>query len=66
MRNPKRIPYILSLLEEEWEKVPDWRFSQLLFNILDGIWDTREPRFFYLDDDQLEELLLNPVYRRKE
>ena len=58
MRNPKRIPYILSLIEEKWERNPDIRFGQLIFNMLNGIWDTTEPRFFYLDDDDLEKVLL--------
>jgi len=58
MRNPKRIPYILSMLQERWEKNPDIRFGQLVFNMLDGIWDTPESRFFYLEDYKLEQLLL--------
>ena len=33
MRNPDRIPKILSLLQQGWEKVPDWRFGQLIENL---------------------------------
>jgi len=61
MRDPRRIPRIMELIQLEWEKHPDYRLGQLIFNLLDGIWDTPEPRFFYLDDDLIEQRLLAEI-----
>ena len=33
MRNPDRIPVIISKLAEKWEAYPDLRFGQLIVNI---------------------------------
>lgn len=33
MRDPKRIRPFLNKVAEYWEKVPDWRFGQLICNI---------------------------------
>ena len=33
MRDPNRIPAFLTFLQICWEKVPDWRFGQLIENI---------------------------------
>ena len=59
MRDPKRIPKFLALLQEYWEKVPDWRFGQLIENIkrFSGKSD-----LFYLEDDEFEQLLKNYFY----
>jgi hypothetical protein len=59
MRDPERIPRILGYMETIWERHPDWRFGQLIFNMFDGMWDTREPRLFYFEDDKLECALEN-------
>lgn len=54
MRDPKRIPEILNTLQEIWEKVPDWRFFQLISNIP---WkDMQKDSFFYEDDKTLASL----------
>ena len=34
MRNPKRIDSFMKRLTEVWKKVPDWRFGQLMCNVL--------------------------------
>jgi hypothetical protein len=34
MRNKNRIPKFLKELEKYWQKVPDWRFGQLISNVL--------------------------------
>ena len=47
MRDPKRMDWFLSELKKEWEKVPDWRFGQLIFNLLSEIGDP-----FYLEEDE--------------
>lgn len=45
MRDPKRIPEILSLLEEVWTKYPDLRLGQILHCLN----DTNSP-LFYIED----------------
>lgn len=56
MRNPERIPKVLALLQEGWEKVPDWRFGQLIENFKRyvGVSD-----LFYIEDDKLKEKLID-------
>ena len=49
MRNPERIKFILRELERLWEKNPDWRLGQLIFNI-----PGRDP--FHIEDDDLIKL----------
>lgn len=46
MRNPKRIKPFLEELGNAWEKVPDWRFGQLICNIPFD----RDP--FFLEEDE--------------
>ncbi len=52
MRDINRIPKIMSLLEECWKLVPDWRFGQLVENLKRymGVTD-----LFYVEDDVLEQ-----------
>lgn len=52
MRDPKRIHEFLSELESVWSQVPDWRFGQLVVNVL-GI----DP--FYIEDDKALEKFKN-------
>lgn len=56
MRNPNRIPKILSLLQQGWDKVPDWRFGQLIENLKRyiGVKD-----LFYIEDDEMVENIIN-------
>lgn len=56
MRNPDRIPKILSLLQQGWDKVPDWRFGQLIENLKRyiGVKD-----LFYIEDDEMVENIIN-------
>ena len=49
MRDPKRIPEILKLLQECWENVPDWRFGQLIENLKRYI---GYADLFYIEDDK--------------
>ena len=47
MRNPDRIKPFMNELADIWEKnCPDWRFGQLLVNVLDT-----DP--FYLEDEDI-------------
>ena len=51
MRDKDRIRPFLNKLGDYWEKVPDWRFGQLIVNVLGTC--NRDP-FFYEDDDMME------------
>jgi uncharacterized protein YihD (DUF1040 family) len=70
VRDPKRIPKILSLLQMIWEQQPDVRFHQLISNLQDeyskqnngygkkeAVGDTNDLDFFYLEDEQWEDFL---------
>ena len=52
MRDPKRIKELCKIIETVWEKVPDWRLGQLLFNAT-GKYD-----IFYVEDDVIKKALL--------
>lgn len=51
MRDPKRIFDIVHSIERLWRLVPDWRFGQLLENVIGtgAIW--------FIEDDVLEQQL---------
>ncbi len=51
MRDIKRIKPFLEEIEKLWEKVPDWRFGQLIMNVLGTC---KKDPFFYEDDEMLE------------
>jgi len=59
MRDPKRIDKIIKKLQELWKRHPDWRFTQLLLNIV----EIKSPALFYMEDEQLlekiEEMMSN-------
>ena len=46
MRDPNRIGPTLEVIRQLWEKYPDWRLGQLVFNLAG-----RDP--FYIEDDEL-------------
>ena len=51
MRNPERIDKFCSKLAEYWKEAPDWRFGQLICNVLGTC--KRDP-FFYEEDEMLK------------
>lgn len=55
MRDPDRIQKFCDELADIWRNVPDWRFGQLLSNVL-GDWQGRTNRdiFFPEDDDMIQ------------
>lgn len=55
MRDPERIPRILSLIAEGWKKVPDWRAGQLIENL--KRYSGKED-LFYIEDDELARLII--------
>ncbi len=52
MRNPDRIKPFLAEIEKIWLKVPDWRFGQLMSNVLNS--SERDP--FYLEENECLQL----------
>lgn len=52
MRDPKRIDKFCNQLADIWKKVPDWRFGQLMVNVLNSL--PRDP-FFYEEDELMDE-----------
>lgn len=57
-RDPERIPALIGKIEEYWSrKVPDWRFGQLTFNFLTWVAKKTQRDYFYIEDDQMSELL---------
>ena len=53
MRDPKRIPRILSELQRIWEKYPELRLGQLLENAKYENNSEIKVDLFYLEDDDL-------------
>ena len=56
MRDPNRIPEILAMLRQGWEKIPDWRLGQLVENLKRyiGVDD-----LFYIEDDKMIEYIID-------
>jgi hypothetical protein len=53
MRDKKRIDEFCKALAENWHRVPDWRFGQLISNIYAG--QTRD--IFFIEDDEMQALI---------
>ena len=51
MRDPKRIRPFLDRLEKVWQKVPDWRFGQLMCNVLNSM---EQDPFFPEDEEMIK------------
>jgi len=51
-RDPKRIPKVLEAVRKIWEKFPDRRLGQLIYN-LTQFHEIKEKDVFYLEDDEL-------------
>lgn len=54
MRNPDRIDKFCNELAEEWKKVPDWRFGQLITNVLGKMQSEGRDPFFTEEDEMIE------------
>lgn len=59
VHDPKRIQAFCNRLARAWEMLPDWRFGQLMFNVLSEF--GRDP--FYCEDDQMIDFLENYVMK---
>ena len=55
MRDPNRIYKYCNKLAEIWSQVPDWRFGQLMENMLSArLQAVQNPNgFFYTEDEEL-------------
>lgn len=55
MRDPKRISKFCDRLAAVWACVPDWRFGQLMSNMLGQyVYETKKDIFFPEDDELIE------------
>lgn len=53
MRDPNRIDNFCRMLAYYWHRVPDWRFGQLISNVLGAYVDTTKRDIFFPEDDEL-------------
>ena len=53
MRDIERIPPLLAKFQEAWELVPDWRFGQLVSNLL----GTGRQDVFFAEEEKWSELI---------
>jgi len=63
MRDPKRIRKFCDRLAAVWERVPDWRFGQLMSNVLgEYVAETKRDVFFPEDEEMISffEAYMNP------
>lgn len=56
MRNPNRIPYIMSLIAQGWQKVPDLRIGQIFENLKRY---SGKDDLFYMEDDEFIQLIID-------
>lgn len=58
MRDPQRIEPFTRKLADYWEKrIPDWRFGQFMANFLGFVAAETGKDIFYLEDQEMEEML---------
>ena len=57
MRDIKRIDKFCWRLAEAWKKVPDWRFGQLMSNILGEYYSQTKMDPFFVEDDEFIEFI---------
>ena len=55
MRDPNRIYKYCHELAQLWHKVPDWRFGQLMSNVLSAYQAEKMRDIFFPEDDELME-----------
>lgn len=53
MRDPKRIDEFCDELKLLWHKVPDWRFGQLMSNVLGAVYERKNRDPFYMEDAEM-------------
>lgn len=55
MRNPKRIDKFCDELKEVWHQFPDWRFGQLMSNMMGEYCAKNGRDVFYLEEPEMME-----------
>jgi len=50
MRDPERIDKFCEELAVQWHKVPDWRFGQLINNVIGTM---AKKDIFFIEDDEM-------------
>ena len=53
MRDPKRINKFCDRLAACWQKVPDWRFGQLMSNVLGAYVSETKRDIFFPEDEEM-------------
>lgn len=53
MRDPKRIDEFCDELKALWHTVPDWRFGQLMSNVLGEVYVKENRDIFFIEDDEM-------------
>ena len=53
MRDPNRIDYFCRMLAYYWHRVPDWRFGQLISNVLGAYIGKTGRDIFFPEDKEL-------------
>lgn len=61
MRDPNRIDRFCDEMKSVWHCVPDWRFGQLIINLLDAYKQETGWDFFYKEDDDLMEFFIRYI-----
>lgn len=57
MRDPNRIQVFCSKLAKAWEKVPDWRFGQLITNVMRAY----DGDIFFPEDDVMIKIITSYI-----
>ena len=57
MRDPNRIDYYCDEFAELWHKVPDWRMSQFMVNIMLAYHNKFGRDAFYVEDPEFMEFI---------
>ena len=66
MRDPKRIDELMPKLTQFWHQVPDWRFCQLMSNLMGFVYTDTNLDPWFIEDDKFEELLDTYIQKYKE
>lgn len=67
MRDPARIKPLMAKLANMWQQyVPDLRFGQLMSNFLVFVVSETHRDIFFIEDDQMEELIVKFFKRDEE
>ncbi|MBQ1792091.1 MAG: hypothetical protein II008_18085 [Oscillospiraceae bacterium] len=63
MRDPNRIDKFCSELARCWHEVPDWRFGQLISNVLGEYVAQTKKDIFFPEDDELLSFFLQYFFQ---